>query len=241
MIQWLLRKTVRWAQYGQGIGAAGRPDAKTDRAVLRKLKRSEAIIFDVGANHGDFVQLALGAAAIHAFEPSQTAYAELTRRFANRSEVHLNNLALGSERGERMLYYDAPGSELSSLYQRKVQHHGIDMSGSELVQVETLDQYCAAHSIDHIDLLKLDVEGHELEVLRGAEQMLARKQIAVVSFEFGGCNVDSRTFIRDFWEFFQMRQMHLARVTALGTFEPIARYDETLEQFRTTTFVVSLP
>ena len=241
MIQWLLRKTVQFAQYGQGIGAAGRPNARTDRAVLQKLKLNQAVIFDVGANKGDFVQLALGASAIHAFEPSQAAYTELTRRFANRTDVHLNNLALGSEPGERTLYYDVPGSELSSLYPRQIDHHGIQMTGSELVKVETLDHHCAAHGINYINLLKLDVEGHELEVLRGAELMFANKQIALVSFEFGGCNVDSRTFMRDFWEFFHTRQMKLARVTAFGSFEPISNYDEHLEQFRTTTFVASLP
>jgi hypothetical protein len=59
----------------------------------------------------------------------------------------------------------------------------------------------------------------------------------MVSFEFGGCNVDSRTFLRDFFHFFAARRMQLARVTAFGRLHPIPQYDETLEQFRPTTFV----
>jgi FkbM family methyltransferase len=245
MIQWLLEKTARLAQYGQGIGAAGRPGARADKSVLRRVKRAgekPLVIFDVGANRGDYVQLALVQFAnqplmIHAFEPSAAAFAELSRRWAARNEVVLSNTALGSEAGERTLYCDVAGSELGSLYQRLIEHHDLHLTSRELVRVETLDGYCAAHGIERIHLLKLDVEGHELEVLRGAGRMLEQKRIAMVSFEFGGCNVDARTFVRDFFQLFTAYKMQMARVTALGAFRPISKYGEALEQFRTTCFV----
>jgi len=245
MLQWLLHKTVKAAQYGQGIGFA----PKADRAVLKHLKRSggnQLIVFDVGANRGTFVQLALAELAhreltIHAFEPSKAAFAQLSQRFANRNEIVLNNVALGNQGAEQSLYYDVAGSELSSLYPRRTEHHGIRMTGSEQVQVETLDEYCLARGITHIDLLKLDVEGHELRVLEGAVQTFEQEKIAMVSFEFGGCNIDSRTYLRDFFHFFEARGMQLARVTAFGTLHPIPRYNEGLEQFRTTCFVASAP
>jgi FkbM family methyltransferase len=236
MIQWLLHKTAKLAQYGQGIGAASR----ADKAVLRKLTSGPhpLVIFDVGANRGQYLQLALAKpAVIHAFEPSSAAFADLANRFGNRSNVVLNNVALGREPGEQVLYYDSPGSELSSLYPRRVEHHGHQFTHSEPVQVDTLDNYCAKQAIAHIDLLKLDVEGHELAVLQGASQMFERQQISMVSFEFGGCNIDSRTFLRDFFHFFAAHRMQLARVTAFGSLHPIPQYDETLEQFRPTTFV----
>jgi FkbM family methyltransferase len=245
MLQWLFHKTVRVTQYAQGIGAAGRPNSKADQAVLKRLKRhgqKPLVIFDVGANHGEYIQLALTQLAnrpkvVHAFEPSQTAFAELSRRFAGGTDVVLNNMALGNTAGRQTLYYDAAGSELSSLYPRRIEHHGIQMTGSELVQVETLDGYCAAHGIAHIDLLKLDVEGHELAVLQGGDEMFEHKKIAIVSFEFGGCNVDARTFVRDFFHFFATREMQLARITAFGGMDSIPHYEEGLEQFRTTCFV----
>jgi hypothetical protein len=59
----------------------------------------------------------------------------------------------------------------------------------------------------------------------------------MVSFEFGGCNVDSRTFVRDFFEFFAAQKMSLARVTAFGGLYSLPHYEEALEQFRTTCFV----
>jgi hypothetical protein len=142
--------------------------------------------------------------------------------------------------GQQTLYYDVPGSELSSLYSRRIGYHGVQMTGSEMVRMDTLDRYCAAHGVERIDLLKLDVEGHELSVLQGAAKLFERKQIAMVSFEFGGCNIDSRTYLRDFFEFFAGLHMDLARVTRLGGLQALPRYEEALEQFRTTCFVATL-
>jgi FkbM family methyltransferase len=240
--QRFLQNAVKLGQYWQGIGCAGKANSATDRAVLRELKGvgEPLVIFDAGANRGQFLQLALsefGQSVIHAFEPSSAAFAELRQRFGAKSGVVLNNFALGSETSERSLYYDVAGSELSSLYPRRVEYHGHSFTGSEQVQVKTLDDYCAEQGVTRIDLLKLDVEGHELAVLNGALKMFERDAIDRVSFEFGGCNLDSRTFVRDFVEFFESRDMKLARVTAAGKLYPIARYEEGLEQFRTTCFL----
>jgi FkbM family methyltransferase len=244
ILQRFLHNSVRLAQYWQGIGGAGKVASAADRAVLHQLKgnRGPLVIFDVGANRGQFLQLTLTQLAgrqtvIHAFEPSRAAFLNLQQRFGTQSGTMLNNFALGHEAAQRTLYYDVAGSELSSLYPRKVEQHGIYFSGSEPVQVDTLDNYCAAQDVSRIDLLKLDVEGHELHVLNGAVQMFERGAIGIASFEFGGCNVDSRTFVRDFFEFFTSRNMRLARVTASGKLCPIAHYEEGLEQFRTTCFL----
>jgi FkbM family methyltransferase len=242
----LLQNAVKLGQYWQGIGCAGKAHAVTDRAVLRELRGVDGplIIFDVGANRGQFLQLALrefgGQTVIHAFEPSSAAFADLRLRFGGQSGVILNNVALGGEASQKSLYYDVAGSELSSLYARKIEHHGISLNGSELVQVRTVDDYCEVQGVSRVNLLKLDVEGHELAVLRGAVEMFERGAIERVSFEFGGCNIDSRTFVRDFFECFESRHMKLARVTAAGKLCPIAHYEEGLEQFRTTCFLASV-
>jgi len=59
----------------------------------------------------------------------------------------------------------------------------------------TLDRLADENGIDHLHLLKLDIEGYEVAALRGAQHLLTRTD--AVQFEFGGTNIDSHTFLRD--------------------------------------------
>jgi hypothetical protein len=80
----------------------------------------------------------------------------------------------------------------------------------------------------------MDVEGHELDVLQGAE--LALSNIEIIQFEFGGCNIDTRTFLQDFWYLLSERGYELFRLTPRGI-KKITKYTENDEVFSTTNFV----
>jgi len=151
--------------------------------------------------------------------------------------IKLNNIGLGKEKGEALLYFDSAGSGLASLTRRKLEHFGIDFNKSEKVKIDTVDNYCSENGIRRIHLLKIDVEGHELDVLAGARKMFDEKTINMVTFEFGGCNIDTRTFFRDFWHFFREIDMKIMRITPSGYFYPIESYKEIYEQYRTTNFI----
>lgn len=84
------------------------------------------------------------------------------------------------------------------------------------------------------NLIKLDVEGHELDVLSGGKEILGK--VEVVQFEFGGCNIDTKTYFQDFWYFFQALDFALFRVTPFGV-RLIENYSEEDEYFRTTNFL----
>jgi FkbM family methyltransferase len=249
LAQRLLNFDVLAAQYLMGVGGGSRVESSGEATLWRRLRTTarsnhELCIFDVGANEGLFLEMiALGLAGVpfrvHAFEPSETAFEILRQKAGTRPEVILNNFALGREQGQAELFYEKTGSGLGSLYRRRLDHFGIDFSQSQRVSVETLDQYCAQRGIQRIDLLKLDVEGHELEVLRGGQRMFSERRIGMVSFEFGGCNIDSRTFLQDFYYFFKERGMTMSRITPSGYLWPIHNYREIDEQFRTTNFLVS--
>jgi hypothetical protein len=67
--------------------------------------------------------------------------------------------------------------------------------------------------------------------------MLASKSIDIVTFEFGGCNIDTRTFFQDFWYFFDEANFKILRITPSGYLNPLQSHKEIDEQFRTTNFI----
>jgi FkbM family methyltransferase len=249
--QWgqaVLERGVALAQYLQGIGSGGEITSSGEAAVLSKLKamgaasKRDLCIFDVGANTGLFLILARKRLQplpfhVHSFEPSAPTFEQLCEAARNCGSVTLNNFGLGAQAGEFDLFYDAPGSQHASLTKRNLAHLRMELGMVEKVKIETLDRYCADRQIDRIDLLKIDVEGHELEVLHGAAEMFRNRAIRMVTFEFGGCNVDTRSFVRDFFYFFSAQGMRMARITPCGYFREVSSYREVLEQFRTTNFV----
>jgi len=210
--QMLLDKVVLWAQYHQGVGCGGDVASSGEAAIFAKLKeRSESIqtlcMFDVGANKGQFLTLAQTCLsgrefAIHSFEPGRKTYEQLCENARRYGNVTLNNYGFGREPGYLELFYDTAGSGLASLTKRRLDHIGVHMDGSEKVKISTIDDYCSVNHIDRINLLKIDVEGHELDVLNGANKMFSESAIDMVTFEFGGCNIDTRTFMQDFFYFF---------------------------------------
>lgn len=154
------------------------------RTVLPGLRGG--VIFDVGANVGNWSSFALSlnpSLTIHIFEPSsQTYYMCSEKRWPE--TVSLNNIGLGEHREKLLLKIVEPGSGMNSLYSRQ----GVEAAESastEEVQIETLDNYCVEHGINHIDFLKADVEGHELAVFKGARRMLERRGIEMIQFEYG--------------------------------------------------------
>ena len=245
--QAMLEYVAIGAQYLQGIGSGSSVSQSGEIAVFTKLKDSlrskqELCVFDVGANKGQFLTLAHTCLAdrrfsIHSFEPSRKTYQLLCENAGNYSNAVLNNCGLGRELAERELFYDTIGSGLASLTKRNLDHVGIKMELSEKVKILTIDDYCSGKQIEQIDLLKIDVEGHELDVLAGGENMFSRSAIGVVTFEFGGCNIDTRTFLQDYFAFFKQHQMRVARITPGGYLYDLDSYQESFEQFRTTNFI----
>jgi FkbM family methyltransferase len=211
-------------------------------AGLRDLIRTPApLIFDVGAHRGEYAAMALDSlpgARVVCFEPSPTVADDLRRRFADNPRVEIVEKGLGRTEGRRTLFSNAEGSELTSLYPRRLDHHGIDFVEIGDVELCSLDAYCAAQSIARVDLLKLDVEGHELAVLEGAAGLLEGGAIGAIQFEFGGTQIDARTFIQDFW-YLLSPQFRFYRIVEDGLVW-MPRYSEALEIFAAANYVCLL-
>lgn len=250
-LQRLLEKNVLASQYLMGIGAGSEVNSSGERILVEKLRQRQELnqsplcVLDVGANRGQFLRLMLKGlegvpALFHVFEPSRHAFQLLSSEFGCISNVQLNNFGLGKQREERELYYDQIGSGLASLSRRRLDHFGLEFNLSESVQIETLDSYCRSQQIERLDLLKLDVEGYELSVLEGGAGTFCSNRVQMLTFEFGGANIDSRTYFQDFWYLLRDYGMrNIFRITPSGHLVRIREYRESDEQFRTTNFLVS--
>lgn len=205
-------------------------------------KNIKPIVFDVGANIGDYsiaVNSIFGERAqVYCFEPSKETFALLKENLRNYKNTKLYNLGLGQENTQTILYSDKKGSGLASLYNRKLEYHGIIMGERENVAIRRLDDFCRENNIEHIHFLKMDVEGNELNVLRGAEGMIKSRAVDYIQFEFGGCNIDSRTFFKDFFDFLNPRYK-IYRILKDGI-RLIDSYKEEQEVFLTINYLAIL-
>ena len=176
------------------------------RVVLKRcFQRQQLVVFDVGANSGTYSRLlyeAFPTAQIHAFEPLPDAFAALTLALED-TTITCVPAALGRVSGNQPIFTYASDtrSQHATLYKSVLAdlHRSRDYT-SVAVPVLTLDEYCAEQNVPTIDFLKIDTEGHELEVLRGGRRMLAEKRIKMVQFEFNEMNIVSRVFLRDFYQ-----------------------------------------
>jgi FkbM family methyltransferase len=139
------------------------------------------------------------SATIHSFEPSHKTFEFFMQSVRGMQNIIPNNFGLSIIENKEVLYTNSDGSGLASVYHRNLDHFGISMDIVETVNMSTIDKYCRDKQIDRIHFLKLDIEGHEFKALQGAKEMIAAKKIDFIQFEFGGCNIDSRTFYQDFY------------------------------------------
>jgi len=168
-----------------------------------KLKRyllsqplSSPIIFDIGANRGQsikFFESIFSNPTIYAFEPSQAVFTELLKKHS-KSNVHLHNFGL-SDCDESKIFYECVFDEVSSLEKPNIDSEYFrfkcrvlltnpsNMLRERIISVKKLDDIVYELGVRKIDLCKIDVEGHELKVLQGAENMLKKKLIDYVQLE----------------------------------------------------------
>jgi FkbM family methyltransferase len=153
-----------------------------------KKYRTRPIVFDVGANEGDFTQMLLERcdADVYCFEPNPETAARLRARLESNQNVQIRNVALG-ERGGSMLLYDQSGKSGTGLA-TAIGEVFSDIFREETKTVEvpvtTLDDFVAKNSISRIDLLKIDTEGFEYPVLSGAQKTLESGIVEWIQFEF---------------------------------------------------------
>ena len=148
--------------------------------ILKHYPEKPLVIFDVGANTGQSsVEFSrwLKIAQVYAFEPSPSSFKKLASNVKSFRGISIQNIALGAKSGMLTLSNDFESSMNKVV--SKQSSNTID------VEVSTVDKFIGENAISHIDFLKIDVEGFELEVLLGAKEILLRQGVTFIEIEAG--------------------------------------------------------
>lgn len=162
------------------------PTVNGESWLLRKFNGTITHFVDVGANVGEWTELVLSSnrsAEGLCFEPAPSALSVLQTRARDWPKVSIRPAAVGDVAGT-MRFLDYGNGALTSGEASVVEEDG-RTANRLTVPVVTLDEECAAAGWGEIDLLKVDAEGNDWRVLRGAQRLLRKRAIRVVQFEYG--------------------------------------------------------
>ena len=154
-------------------------------------KRYVKVIFDVGANIGQTTlkyKKLYPSAHIYGFEPYLQTYTTYTRQFRGDIRVHPVNQAFSDSEGARKFFVNNNHYTNSLLPIDTNAQQTESMSAFKTVKEisvknGTMDTFCREHNISHVDILKLDTQGGEMMVLKGATKMLTNKAIDLIYTE----------------------------------------------------------
>lgn len=170
--------------------------------LKKEIKSNEPVFYDVGGNKGDYTLMlkkSFPNSKITTFEPNPNTYKVLKKNIGDKS--NLINKGIGEQEGELQLFFDVNNKtsvQASSNPEILKEIAGTLELESVKIEVITLDNFVKE---DRIDLLKIDVEGFELEVLKGAEKLIKDNKIKIIQFEFNEVNIIQRRFLKDFYDF----------------------------------------
>lgn len=230
--------------YSNKYNSENNCDMKTNgeyQFIKNNLKNCN-VVFDVGANIGEWTTEALNINPklhIHCFEPSSYTFKKLQQNKFNKN-VLCNNFGLSSKATTQELHIFEEGAGINSLYKR----HGLEtsfnletQSKSEQIKLTTLDKYCKTNTVEKIDFLKIDVEGHELEVFKGGKNLIQQEKIKMIQFEYGGCNIDAKVLLKDIFDFFKNTNYNFYKIYPKHL-KLIKMYDQKLENFQYQNWVI---
>ncbi len=181
----------------------------------------EMVIFDIGANVGQSTtkyRSYFPEARVYAFEPHPDSYRQFIQAHGYDPLVFAYQAALGPQKGSQE-FYATKVPEASSVLppepflMERSPKRNYDFEKFS-VQVLTLDQVMQEASLDRIDLLKIDIQGYEVEAFRGAKKSLRESKISIIYIEVlfaenyvGQCNfLDVQTFLDQYkytlWDIF---------------------------------------
>lgn len=225
---------------GKGSGSGWALDVELN-AAKSVIKTSCPVIFDVGANQGEWsfrLYKMFPKSRIFLFEPQPGCQKMILDKKIPNSELIPN--AISSERTILKLYTPSETSGIASLHPRQDTFCEKKIFTSIDVETTTLDSVIEDYGLSCVDFIKMDIEGHELNALKGARESLKKQKIKAFSFEFGSGNINSRTFFRDFWNLLYPLKYRIYRILPSSRLMLIKEYYEDSEYFRGVTNYIAV-
>jgi FkbM family methyltransferase len=187
------------------------PETNGERWLQGELLRLYAgeprmVVFDAGANVGAWTRMLLeqlpageeDRVEVHAFEPVASTFETLARNLAahpHGNRVRTVNAALSEADGTLEIIEVEANGTTNSLHPDPFQ------AGRRVpIRTERADGYCERNGIERVHLLKIDTEGHEVSVLRGAERLFREERVMVAQLEYNHRWVYSRHFLKDVFD-----------------------------------------
>jgi FkbM family methyltransferase len=167
----------------------GRNFEKHEVEFILRVLEPGMIFFDVGANVGLFTVSAakkIGGKGVFAFEPCSSTNGLLKQNIQlnHLADVNIAQIALGESIGDGVLQVNARGKDgLNTL--GKASHPESKVVGLENVRITTVDVFMKDHNIPRVDVMKVDIEGAELMMFRGARDLLEREDAPLILYESG--------------------------------------------------------
>lgn len=185
------------------------------------------VVFDIGANEGDYSKYILSInknIKIFAFEPHPLTFSRLCHNL-NSSNIVLENVGIGIE-SENTYLYDYPnnaGTPRASVVKGVIETYYEVNSSKTQIKLIKLDDYIKENQITKINLLKIDTEGNEYDILKGAHETIKEGIIDIIQFEFSYTNILKRVFLYDFYQLLKNYQFYRIlrnNLLPLGKYSP---------------------
>ena len=155
-------------------------------------------IFDVGGNEGESIDLFLDLfknPKIYSFEPEKKSFQKLLEKYGKNKAVNLFNFAFGNKKEKLKLKINVKSSTSTlSKINTKSKYYNLKslilnsnknniFVGKEKVKVKKIDDFFSQKKIKTIHILKIDTEGFELNVIKGAKKALKKTKIIIIEFQ----------------------------------------------------------
>jgi FkbM family methyltransferase len=213
-------------------------------SALDEIERKQVVLFDVGANRGDWTYSAMIKCRnknlenwkIHAFEPAPILFEKLASRFSKQMEdssIFVHKVALSSTDGYSSFYVTGDLTGTSSLVKN------MEMVDAQEIHVETakLDSFIAQYPVGIISLLKIDTEGNDFQVLKGAIATIKSGAIHIIQFEYNWRWLFQNNSLREVFQLVEGLDYQIGRLTT-DAIEIHTQWHQELDRFIECNYVI---